>query len=155
MAGPGTNFTGPVISGPQKDAAAGAPANTGLCLLTQVQTIAENGSSAVSATFTVPPGSVLSDFKVDVTTAFNAGTNNNLTIGTAAAGTQYLSATALTAAGRTALTFSGAQLTAMSGVGANTSVVATYTPSGTAPTTGAAIITLYYIQTVQLTTGSA
>jgi hypothetical protein len=155
MAGPGTTFQGPLQTGTQKDATATAPSNLGLVLLTQVASIAINAGSAVSATFTIPAGSVISDFKVDVTTAFNAGTNNNLTIGTAAAGTQYLSATALTAAGRTALTFTGAQLTAMSGVGSNTSVVATYTPSGTNPTTGAATITLYYIQTVQLTTGSA
>lgn len=155
MAGPGTNFTGPVMSGPKKDTDSNGPANTGICLLTQVATINVNGTSAVSVTFTVPVDAQLSDFKVDVTTAFNAGTNNNLTIGTAAAGTQYLSATALTSAGRTALTFTGAQLTAMSNVTTNTSVVATYTPSGTTATTGQAIITLYYIQTLQLTVGSA
>ena len=156
MAGPGTNWSGPLMSGTKKDTDQNGPSNTGLVLLTQTQTLTQNGANAVSATFMLPPGSQIVDFKIDSTVAWNAGTSASLTIGTAAAGTQYVSSeSVLTAAGRIAPTYSTAQLAAMENIGSNTSVVATVTPVGTAATTGSVTITVMYVQTVQLGAGAA
>ena len=73
----------------------------------------------------------------------------NATIGTAAAGTQYLSATDVIGGGRAALTFTAAQLAAMADVGSNTSVVLTVDPDGTISTTqGIYRLTVTYAQKV-------
>jgi hypothetical protein len=72
-----------------------------------------------------------------------------VTIGTAAAGTQYLSATDAIAGGRIALAFTAAQTAAMADVGANTSVVITADPNGTISTTqGVYRLTVVYAQKV-------
>jgi len=93
----------------------------------------------VSGSILIPAGAQIINFQVDTLTAPVAGggtaTTAPITIGTAAAGTQYLSATDCFAAGRAALTFTAAQLTAMSNVGNNTSVFATVDPNGTISTT--------------------
>jgi hypothetical protein len=97
------------------------------------------GGTAVSGSISIPAGSQIIGFDVDTLTAPVAGggtaTTAPITIGTAAAGTQYLSGTDCFAAGRTALSFTAAQLTAMSNVGTNTSVFATVDPNGTISTT--------------------
>jgi hypothetical protein len=72
-----------------------------------------------------------------------------MTIGTAAAGTQYVSSTDVFAGGRIALTFTAAQLLAMSDIGSNTSVVVTLDPDGTISTTQGVIrLTVVYAQKV-------
>lgn len=150
MAGPGSTTTGPLISGPKFYADGNGPANTGLCQLAQVATLAQNGAAAVSATLALPPGSIIHDIVVDTTTAWNAGTSATLSVGTSAGGTQYASGVDVkTATGRVRPTFTAAQLAAMAGIGANVSVVLTVTPVGTAATAGASTVTLEYIQTVQ------
>jgi hypothetical protein len=97
------------------------------------------GGTAVSGSIGIPAGAQILNFFVDTLTAPVAGagtaTTAPITIGTAAAGTQYLSATDCFAAGRTALSFTAAQLTAMSNVGTNLSVFATVDPNGTISTT--------------------
>jgi hypothetical protein len=118
---------------------------------TTVTTIA--AGTATSATITIPASSQIIDFYVDVVTAAVVGggsaTAISATIGTAAAGTQYLSATDVIAGGRAALTFTAAQLTAMSSVGANQSVVITVDPDGTISTTQGVIrLTVVYAQKV-------
>lgn len=105
--------------------------------------------TAVSGSIAIPSGAQIISFEVDTLTAPVAGggtaTTAPITIGTAAAGTQYLSATDCIAAGRTALTFTAAQLTAMSNVGTNTSVYATVDPNGTISTTqGVFQVTVVY-----------
>ena len=97
------------------------------------------GGTAVSGSIGIPSGAQIIGFNIDTLTAPVAGggtaTTAPITIGTAAAGTQYLSATDCFAAGRAALSFTAAQLTAMSNVGTNTSVFATVDPNGTISTT--------------------
>lgn len=107
-----------------------------------MQTISLTSTSnglPVSGSILIPAGSQIIDFRIDTLTAPVAGggtaTTAPITIGTAAAGTQYLSATDCFAAGRAAVTFTAAQLTAMSNVGNNTSVFATVDPNGTISTT--------------------
>ena len=119
---------------------------------TLMQTISLTSTAdglAVSGSISIPAGSQIVDFFVDTLTAPVAGagtaTTAPITIGTAAAGTQYLSATDCFTAGRTALAFTAAQLTAMSNVSTNTSVFATVDPNGTIVTTqGVWLVTVVY-----------
>jgi hypothetical protein len=124
--------------------------NGGYAVLSQTisLTSAADGS-AVSGTVTLPAGSQIINFQIDTLTAPVAGggsaTTANITIGTAAAGTQYLSATNCFAAGRASLSFTAAQVTAMSNISTNTSVVATVDPNGTISTTqGVWQVTIVY-----------
>lgn len=103
----------------------------------------------VSGSISIPAGAQILNFQVDTLIAPVAGggtaTTAPITIGTAAAGIQYLSATDAFAAGRAVLTFTAAQLTAMSNVGTNTSVFATVDPNGTVSTTqGVFQVTVVY-----------
>ncbi len=109
--------------------------------------------TATSATITIPASAQIINFIVDVVQlqVIGAGTATTMpvTIGIAAAGTQYVSATDAVAGGRVALAFTAAQLTAMSDVGANQSVVITADPNGTVVTTQAVYrLTVVYAQKV-------
>jgi len=154
MAGPGTTFTGPLISGPKWNPDGNGPANTGLAVLSQQVSLTQNGTTAVSATMAVPPNAQLASFNIDVTTAFDSAVSATLTIGTSAAGTQYVGSISAKTAGRAAPTYSAAQLTAMLNVGNNTNVTVTVTPSG-ATTAGAVTVTMIYIQALAPTVGNA
>jgi hypothetical protein len=108
------------------------------------------GGTAVSSTITLPASSQIIDLIVDMVTvpSFGTATLVNATIGTAAAGTQYLSATDVSLVGRTVLTFTAAQLTSMSNIGANQSVVFTIDPNGTVSSQGTFRLTVVYAQKV-------
>ena len=121
--------------------------NGGFVVLTQTATITQNSTAVVSATFTVPAGSQIIDIVPDVLTAFDSATTAVLSVGTAAAGTQYVSAVNAKTAGRAAATISAAQALAMADVTTNTSVVASVTPTG-ATTAGLVRVTLVYAQKV-------
>ena len=118
---------------------------------TTVTTVA--AGTAVSASFTLPASSQILNFFVDtmVTPVVGGGTATTcpITIGTAAAGTQYLSATDAIGGGRIALTFTTAQCAAMADIGTNQSVVVTVDPNGTISTTqGVFRLTVVYAQKV-------
>lgn len=109
--------------------------------------------TAVSASITLPASSQIIQFLVDqvVDEVIGGGTATliNATIGTAAAGTQYVSATNVVAGGRAALTFTAAQLLAMSDIGSNTTLYFTIAPNGTISTTqGVYRLTVAYAQKV-------
>lgn len=121
--------------------------NGGYVVLSQTISLTSIAAgTAISGSITIPSGAQIISFEVDTLTApvGNTATTAPITIGTAAAGTEYLSATDAYAAGRAALTFTAAQLTAMSNVGTNTSVVATVDPNGTVTTQGVWQITVVY-----------
>lgn len=126
----------------------------GYAVLSQTTTVTTVAAgTAVSSTITIPANSQIIDFNIDCTTLPVVGggtaTTVPITIGTAAAGTQYLSATDCISGGRAALTFTAAQLTAMGNVGTNTSVVITVDPNGTVSTTqGVYRLTVVYSQKV-------
>jgi hypothetical protein len=126
----------------------------GFVVMTQTTTVTTIAAgTATSATITIPASSQIIDIIVDGTVVAVAGggtaTEVNVTIGTAAAGTQYLSATDAIAGGRVALAFTAAQTAAMADVGANTSVVITADPDGTISTTqGVYRLTVVYAQKV-------
>ena len=126
----------------------------GYVVVSQTTTVTTvSAGTAVSATLTLPASSQIIDFFVDtmVTPVAGGGTATTcpITIGTAAAGTQYLSATDAIAGGRIALAFTTAQCAAMADIGTSTSVVATVDPNGTISTTqGVFRITVVYAQKV-------
>jgi hypothetical protein len=126
----------------------------GFTVLTQTTTVTTAAAgTATSATLTLPASSQIISFNADmvVNEAVGGGTATAIamTIGTAAAGTQYVPSTDVFAGGRIALTFTAAQLLAMSDIGSNTSVVVTLDPNGTISTTQGVIrLTVVYAQKV-------
>lgn len=120
--------------------------NHGDVVLTQTALIGQNSTNAVSATFTLPADAQILDIIFDVLTVFNSAVSATGSVGTAAGGTQYAgSVDVKTAAIRIRPTFTAAQLAAMDDIDANTSVVATVTPSG-ATSAGQVRVTIVYAQ---------
>lgn len=119
-----------------------------LAQTTTATTVADG--SAVSSSITIPAQSQIIDLIIDMVTvpSFGTATKVDATIGTAAAGTQYLSATDVSLVGRTALAFTAAQLTSMSNVGTNQSIFITIDPNGTVATQGTFRLTVVYAQKV-------
>jgi hypothetical protein len=126
----------------------------GFVVLSQTTTVTTAGAgTATSATITLPASSQIIDLIVDKVRDEVVGggtaTEIAMTIGTTAAGTQYVSSTNIFAGGRAALTFTAAQLAAMADIGTNQSVVITLDPNGTISTTqGIARLTVVYAQKV-------
>ena len=146
-----THFSGPVVSGTLQQGETNGP-NQGFAVLTQSTSITQNSTTAVSSTLYIPAGSRIVDFNIDVLTAYNSATSATLTIGTAAAGTQYVGSIDAKTAGRAAPTYTAAQLAAMNGVtttgtAAPTTapVVVTVTPVG-ATSAGYVVVTIIYAQ---------
>ena len=126
----------------------------GFVVVSQTTTVTTaSAGTATSATITLPASSQIINFFVDTVQdkSVGAGTATAIamTIGTAAAGTQYVSSTDVFAGGRTALTFTAAQLAAMADISTNQSVVITLDPDGTILTTQAIVrLTVVYAQKV-------
>jgi hypothetical protein len=146
-----THFSGPVLSGDLQSGETNGP-NQGYVTLVQTTSITQNSTNAVSSTLYIPAGAQIIDFNIDVLTAFNSATSATLSIGTAAAGTQYVSSVNAKTAGRASITFSAAQLAAMSGVtvlgvtaATSAPVVVTVTPVG-ATSAGYVEVTIIYAQ---------
>jgi hypothetical protein len=126
----------------------------GFVVLMQTSTVTTNADGTASSTsVTIPSGSQIVNIFIDQTQNEVVGggtaTAINATVGTAAAGTQYVSATDVIGGGRAALTFTAAQLAAMADVGSNTGVFLTVDPNGTISTTqGIYRFTVVYAQKV-------
>ena len=124
----------------------------GFVVLMQTSTVTTNADGTASSTsVTIPAGSQIVSIFIDQTQNESVGggtaTAINATVGTAAAGTQYVSATDVIGGGRAALTFTAAQLAAMADVGSNTGVFLTVDPNGTIATTqGIYRLTVVYAQ---------
>ena len=124
----------------------------GFVVLMQTSTVTTNADGTASSTsVTIPAGSQIINLFIDQTQNEVVGggtaTAINATVGTAAAGTQYVSATDVIGGGRAALSFTAAQLAAMADVGSNTSVFLTVDPNGTIATTqGIYRFTVVYAQ---------
>lgn len=146
-----THFSGPVVSGDLQTGETYGP-NQGFAVLSQSTSITQNSTNAVSSTLYIPAGARIVDFNVDVLTAFDSATSATLTIGTAAAGTQYVSGVDAKTAGRAAITYTAAQLAAMNDVTVTgtasptvPTMVVTVTPVG-ATTAGYVVVTVLYVQ---------
>ena len=146
-----THFSGPVVAGDLQSGETNGP-NQGNVVLAQSTSITQNSTTAVSSTLYIPAGSRIVDFNIDVLTAYNSATSATLTIGTAAAGTQYVGSIDAKTAGRAAITYTAAQLAAMNGVSVlgvaaptTAPVVVTVTPVG-ATSAGYVVVTVLYVQ---------
>lgn len=124
----------------------------GFVVLMQTSTVTTNADGTASSTSVLIPSSsqivdILIDQVQNEVVGGGTATAINATVGTAAAGTQYVSATDVIGGGRAALTFTAAQLAAMADVGSNTNVFLTVDPNGTISTTqGIYRFTVVYAQ---------
>ncbi len=137
-----STFSGPIKSGTVRQ---GTTANLGKAVLQQTGTLAFDATLVQNLTFYIPANCRILDILVDVITAYDSATSATLSVGTAAAGTQYASGVNAKTTGRTRPTFTTAQLTNMDSTSTNTSVVATVTSVGQ-PTAGSTRITILYVQ---------
>lgn len=151
-----TTFSGPVRAGTIRES---AYKNLGVTVMAQFAPLVT--VSGLTSTIYVPAGSRILEIAVDVTTVFNASTSATLSIGKTSGGTEYASGIDVkTATGRLVPTFSAAQLTALQNTSAqnadiSSAVTGTVTTSplfikiteaGTASSTGAASVTITYVQ---------
>lgn len=147
-----STFSGPVLSGTNKY---GTYKNLGNSQQIQSAVMTQAGAAQVNQTFYVPALSQMVTVIVDVLVAFDS-TTAPLTVGTAAGGTQYVTLVDAKVAGRASITFTAAQLLAMSSLAQDTTatngsgtptaaVVASIIPTGTA-TVGSVRVTIQYAQ---------
>ena len=126
----------------------------GFVVMMQTNTVTTAAAgTATSVTEVLPAGSqiinIFIDTMVDEVVGGGTATAIAATVGTAAAGTQYVSSTDVFAGGRFTPTFTTAQLAAMADIGANINVVLTVDPNGTISTTqGVYRLTVVYAQKV-------
>ena len=137
-----STFSGPIRAGTVKDTTGtvvGTIDNTGVVVLSQSAAL----GLTTSAPFVLPAGSQILNIYIDVTTTFTA--SSTLAVGNSTLSTAYVSAITTAAAGRQTITYTAAQLTALSNVG-TTDMQILVTMAGTTATTGAGFITITYAQ---------
>ena len=139
-----TTWSGPLASGDINAGKAGGP-NIGLAVLSQTVLIGFNATLVQSASIFLPANSQLVEVYSDTITPYNSATSATLTVGTAAGGTQYVTAVNVKTGGRNATAHTAAQVGAMANIGNNTTVVATVTSVGQ-PTAGQVRVTYLYVQ---------
>ena len=137
-----TTFSGPVRVGTVQNTTGttlGTIDNTGVVVLSQ----SANLDLTTSAPFVLPAGSQILNIFIDVTTLFT--TSATLAVGDGTTVDKYVTAITTPAAGRQTITFSAAQLTAISNIGTS-DVKITVTMAGTTAVAGAGFITISYAQ---------
>jgi len=143
---------GPWLLGTVKNTSgttAGTIRNLGATSVTQSNTVSYTDTSAKNM-FVLPAGAQILSFTVDTTVAFNAGTNNVLTIQTSG-GTSLATVTATTAnitVGRATTTFAvtNSNIATYVNVGSTDLILqALFAGTGTAASTGTATITVEYV----------
>lgn len=119
---------------------------TGYAVFSQSAVNAGVATLTQNITFVLPKNAQIVAFFIDVLTAYDSATSATLSIGSAPAGTQYVSGVNAKTAGRAAPTLSAAQLLAASDITTNTTVYATVTSVGQ-PTAGSVRVTVQYVIT--------
>lgn len=137
-----TTFSGPIKAGTLRDAPG---ANIGTAVLVQTGTLSFDATLVQSLTFVLPANSMILDVYADPTTVFDSATSATLSIGTAAAGTQYAGSLDVKTAARKRMTLTAAIAASMKDIGTNTNVVFTVTSVGQ-PTAGVLNCTVVYKQ---------
>lgn len=92
---------------------------------------------------TVPAGSIITHVMVQVAVAFNAGTNNNLTVGTTGTGADIVSA-AEAASGTVGQKHATAYRSIAAPFAQDQDIFVAYAQTGTAGTAGQAYVVVYY-----------
>lgn len=131
-----STFSGPIRSGTVRY---GTGNNTGVAVLTQANALGLTSSVPCI----LPAGAQILNIFIDVTTTFTTGAT--LAVGDGTTADKYVTAITTPAAGRQSITFTAAQLTAMSNIG-TTDVPVTITMAGTTAVAGAGFITVVYAQ---------
>lgn len=124
------SFESAVLVGTVRDTTATTTRDMGNVVVVQSGTITATAATTYDVTITLPASAQILDIVSDTLTTFT--TSGTLTVGITAGGTEYLSSTSVATAGRTALSFTGAQLTSMNNISTNTTLIGRYTAGGTA-----------------------
>lgn len=140
-----TLFSGPLASGDKQAGVSGGP-NVGQVYLSQTFLITFDATLVQSTSINLPASSQIVEIYADVLTAYNSATSATLTIGSAAAGTQYVTSVNAKTGGRNTTTHTAAQCTSMANIGTNTALFGTVTSVGQ-PTVGQVRVTVQYVQT--------
>ena len=92
----------------------------------------------------IPANSQIVDVNIDVTTAFNAGTTNTVTVGKTGSAAAFVAATSVGSAGRASVATTGVY-SAWADTGSSDVVATvTYSQTGTVASAGAARVTIVY-----------
>lgn len=135
-----TTFSGPVKAGTVRE---GASANTGSVLMAQSAVIDIIGATNTTAVGIIPANSQIVDVILNVTTVSNDGGTATVQVGHAGDTDEYLPATNVKALGTTR----GTIQTDGTDIGTSDQTVnAIYTAANGNGTTGAATVTILYIQ---------
>ena len=106
-------------------------------------TIAYTNTAAVSIG-TLPANCQIVDINIDVTTAFNAGTTNNVTVGKTGTAAAYVASTSVGSTGRASVASTGVYSAWADTGSAELDATVTFSQTGTAATAGAARVTIVY-----------
>ena len=106
-------------------------------------TIAYTDTSAV-AIGAIPANAQIVDINIDVTTAFNAGSTNTVTVGKTGTANAFVTTTSVGSAGRASVATTGVY-SAWADVGASeVNATVSFAQTGTAASAGAARVTIVY-----------
>ena len=117
--------------------------NIGGVLSAVTTTIAYTDSTAVTIA-TIPANSQIVDINIDVTTAFNAGTTNTVTVGKTGSAAAFVTSTSVGTAGRASVATTGVYSAWADTGSSDVSATVTFAQTGTAATAGAARVTIVY-----------
>ena len=117
--------------------------NIGGVLSAITTTVAYTDASAVTIA-TIPANSQIVDINIDVTTAFNAGTTNTVTVGKSGSAAAFVTATSVGSAGRASVASTGVYSAWADTGSSDISATVTFAQTGTAATAGAARVTIVY-----------
>lgn len=102
-------------------------------------------SNAAAVTIgTIPAGSQIVNVNIDTTTVFNAATTNTMTVGFGATPAAYVTATAVGPLGRASTATTGVYGNWNTTGAGDVTATASFSQTGTAATTGAAVVTIVY-----------
>ena len=117
--------------------------NIGGVLSAVTTTIAYTDSSAVTIA-TIPANSQIVDINIDVTTAFNAGTTNTVTVGKTGSASAFVASTSVGSAGRASVASTGVYSAWADTGSSDISAIITYSQTGTVASAGALRVTIVY-----------
>lgn len=117
--------------------------NIGGVLSAVTTTVAYTDASAVTIA-TIPANSQIVDINIDVTTAFDAGTTNTVTVGKSGSAAAFVTATSVGSAGRASVATTGVYSAWADTGSSDVSATVTFAQTGTAATAGAARVTIVY-----------
>ena len=106
-------------------------------------TIAYTDTAAVSIG-TLPANCQIVDINIDVTTAFNAGTTNTVTVGKTGTAAAYVASTSVGSAGRASVATTGVYSAWANTGTTELDATVTFSQTGTAASAGAARVTIVY-----------